>query len=92
MDVPLCCKCASIDDQRGPAVKRNGTPDHNSWLRACLTCNSENRIGTVPWAPPDTSSIIASTQLEAGLVAKDYSSPVSMIPTLSKCRREWQVA
>ncbi|GFY26161.1 hypothetical protein TNCV_354771 [Trichonephila clavipes] len=35
MVVPLCCKWVSNDDQRGPAVKRNGTPDHNSLLRAC---------------------------------------------------------
>ncbi|GFT72478.1 hypothetical protein TNCV_973531 [Trichonephila clavipes] len=34
----------------GPVVKRNGTPDHNSWLRAYVACNSESRIGTLPWA------------------------------------------
>ncbi|GFV20985.1 hypothetical protein TNCV_2280291 [Trichonephila clavipes] len=33
VDVPLCCKCASNNNQRGLAVKRNGTLDHNSWLR-----------------------------------------------------------
>ncbi|GFW67435.1 hypothetical protein TNCV_3391061 [Trichonephila clavipes] len=44
VDVQLCCKCASNDDQRSPAVKRNGTLDHNSWLWACVAC----RIGTQP--------------------------------------------
>ncbi|GFY34233.1 hypothetical protein TNCV_2505361 [Trichonephila clavipes] len=42
-DVPLCCKCASNDDQRGPAVKRSGTPDHNSWLMVYVACNSEKQ-------------------------------------------------
>ncbi|GFV40161.1 hypothetical protein TNCV_3953581 [Trichonephila clavipes] len=56
----------------GPADKRNGTPDNYSWLRACVACNSESRIGTLPWASPDTSSMIVRTQLEAGFVAKHY--------------------
>ncbi|GFX66076.1 hypothetical protein TNCV_4102161 [Trichonephila clavipes] len=29
VDVLLCCKCASIDDQRHPNVKRNCIPDYN---------------------------------------------------------------
>ncbi|GFX87710.1 hypothetical protein TNCV_4304191 [Trichonephila clavipes] len=76
-----CCKCASNYDQRSPAIKRNGTSYHNSGLRACEACNSESRVGTLPWASPDTSSMIVRTQLEAGFVAKHYTSPFSMIPT-----------
>ncbi|GFU00268.1 hypothetical protein TNCV_802201 [Trichonephila clavipes] len=41
----------------------------------------ESRIGTLPWSSPDTPSMIVRTQLEAGLVAKHYPSPVRMIPT-----------
>ncbi|GFV52331.1 hypothetical protein TNCV_2664851 [Trichonephila clavipes] len=59
----------SNDDQRGLAVKTNDTPDHNSWLRACVTCNIESRIGTPPWTPPGTSSMIVRTKLEAGFIA-----------------------
>ncbi|GFW56407.1 hypothetical protein TNCV_2089141 [Trichonephila clavipes] len=66
---------ASNDDQRDPAIKINGSPDHNIWLRACEACNSENRIGTLPWLSPDTSSMIVRTQMEAGLIAKHYTSP-----------------
>ncbi|GFX74291.1 hypothetical protein TNCV_3452391 [Trichonephila clavipes] len=47
VDVLLCFKCASNDDERGPAVRRNGIPDHNSWLRACVERNSEGSIGTL---------------------------------------------
>ncbi|GFT45125.1 hypothetical protein TNCV_4154181 [Trichonephila clavipes] len=65
---------------KDPAVKRNGTPDHNSSLKACVACNSESRIGTLSWTSPDTSSIIVRTQLEVGFIAKHYTSPVSMIP------------
>ncbi|GFW85623.1 hypothetical protein TNCV_852741 [Trichonephila clavipes] len=75
-----CCKCASNDDQKGPTVKRNGTPDRNSWLRACVECNSESRIGTLPWASPDMSSITVRTQLEVRFIAKHHTFPVSMIP------------
>ncbi|GFX24657.1 putative DD41D transposase [Trichonephila clavipes] len=60
----------------GTAVKRNGTPDNDSWLRACVACNSKSRIRTLPWAPPDTSLMIVRTQLEAGFVAKHYSCQV----------------
>ncbi|GFX72915.1 uncharacterized protein TNCV_1698121 [Trichonephila clavipes] len=67
------CKCASDDDQR--AVKRNSSSDHHNWSRACAACNSESRIGELPWASPDTSSMIFKTQLEAGFVAKHYASP-----------------
>ncbi|GFS84530.1 hypothetical protein TNCV_4606981 [Trichonephila clavipes] len=38
-------------------------------------------VGTLPWPSPDTSSMIVRTQMEAGFVAKYYTSPVSMIPT-----------
>ncbi|GFW62774.1 hypothetical protein TNCV_2625371 [Trichonephila clavipes] len=48
---------ASNDDQKYPAVKRNGTPDHN-WLRVCVACNSESRISMLPSASSDTSSMI----------------------------------
>ncbi|GFT62155.1 hypothetical protein TNCV_2062331 [Trichonephila clavipes] len=48
------CRIAVSDDQRGPGVKRNGTPDDNSWLRACVASNSERRISTLCWASPDT--------------------------------------
>ncbi|GFY15373.1 hypothetical protein TNCV_1571841 [Trichonephila clavipes] len=64
----------------GPAVKRNGVPDNNSWLRACVACNSESRIVTLPWVSPDTSSMVVRTQLEAGFVAKHYRSSASMFP------------
>ncbi|GFU73900.1 hypothetical protein TNCV_555281 [Trichonephila clavipes] len=53
-------------------------------LRACVAYNSESRINTMPWASPDTSSIIFRIQLEAGFISKHYTSPVSMIPTLSR--------
>ncbi|GFW93265.1 hypothetical protein TNCV_2603831 [Trichonephila clavipes] len=72
---------ASNEDQRGPVVKRNGTPDHNSWLRAYVAYNSENRIKTLTCTSRDTSSMIVRTQLEAEFVSKHYTSPVSMIPT-----------
>ncbi|GFX75013.1 uncharacterized protein TNCV_1845851 [Trichonephila clavipes] len=71
----------SNDDQRGPVVKRNGTLDHNSWLRVCVACNRKSRIGTLPWVSPDTSSMIVRTQLKVGFVAKYHMSPVSMIQT-----------
>ncbi|GFU50635.1 hypothetical protein TNCV_3377131 [Trichonephila clavipes] len=58
--------CASNVDQKSPAVKRNDAPDHNSWLRACVTCNSEKRIALPSWASPDTFSMIVTIQLEAG--------------------------
>ncbi|GFW06548.1 hypothetical protein TNCV_2188811 [Trichonephila clavipes] len=77
-------KCDSNDDQKGSAVKRNGTPDHNFWLRDSVACNSESRIGTLPWASPDTSSMIVRTQLEARFVAKHYTPPVSLISTSSR--------
>ncbi|GFX87962.1 hypothetical protein TNCV_4374271 [Trichonephila clavipes] len=66
---------ASTEDQRSQAVKRKGTPDHNSWLRACVACNGESRIGMLPWASPDTSSMIVRTQLKVEFVAKHYTSP-----------------
>ncbi|GFV80197.1 hypothetical protein TNCV_1477591 [Trichonephila clavipes] len=71
-------KVCSNDEQRGPSVNRNDDPDHNAWLRACAPCNSKRRIGMLPWASPDTSSMIVRTQLEAGFVSKHYRSPVSM--------------
>ncbi|KFM77624.1 Protein CYR61, partial [Stegodyphus mimosarum] len=40
-------------------------------------------VGTLLWAFPDASSMIVMTQLEAGFVAKDYTSQVSNIPTPS---------
>ncbi|GFV07017.1 hypothetical protein TNCV_2663961 [Trichonephila clavipes] len=43
-----------VFDKLGPGVKRNGTPDDNSWLRACVASNSERRISTLRWASPDT--------------------------------------
>ncbi|GFW46259.1 hypothetical protein TNCV_2813541 [Trichonephila clavipes] len=43
VDLPLRCKCSSNDDQRGPAIKRNGTPDRNSCLRACVECNRDRQ-------------------------------------------------
>ncbi|GFX64118.1 hypothetical protein TNCV_2090161 [Trichonephila clavipes] len=64
----------------GPAVKRNGAPDNNSGLRVCVACDSESRTGTLSWASPETSSMIARTQFEARFVAQHYRSPVSMIP------------
>ncbi|GFS72691.1 hypothetical protein TNCV_1420871 [Trichonephila clavipes] len=79
-DVSLGCKCAS-DDQRSLAVKGNGTPDPNSYLMTCLACNSKSRIGTLLWAPPDTSSMVVKSQLETGFITKHYIPPVSMIPT-----------
>ncbi|GFX93373.1 hypothetical protein TNCV_151791 [Trichonephila clavipes] len=70
IDASLCCKCASNDDQRGLAIERNGTSDHNFSLRDYVACNSESGIGMLPWASPDTSSMIIRTQLEARFVAK----------------------
>ncbi|GFV14263.1 hypothetical protein TNCV_1163861 [Trichonephila clavipes] len=52
---------ASNDDQRGPSVKRNGTPDNNSWLRFCVVRNRESRIGTLPLASPEMFSMIVRT-------------------------------
>ncbi|GFY02821.1 hypothetical protein TNCV_3507011 [Trichonephila clavipes] len=69
------------DVQRGPVVKRKDTLDHNSWFKASVACNSESRIGTLSLESPDTCSMIVRTQLEAGSIAKHYTSPVSMIPT-----------
>ncbi|GFV60479.1 hypothetical protein TNCV_3471141 [Trichonephila clavipes] len=59
----------SNDDQRGQTVKTNRAPGYNSWLRACVTYNSESRIGMLHWASPGTSSIIIRTQLDAGFIA-----------------------
>ncbi|GFV89876.1 hypothetical protein TNCV_4691051 [Trichonephila clavipes] len=75
----MCCE--PLMKTKGVRLKRNGTPDHNSFLRACVELNSESRIGTLPWSSPDTSSMIDRAQLEAGFVAKHYTSPVSMITT-----------
>ncbi|GFW34650.1 hypothetical protein TNCV_952781 [Trichonephila clavipes] len=61
--------------------KGNDTPDHNVLLGACVASHSESRIDALPWASPDTSSMIVRTQLEAKFVAKYYTYPVSMIPT-----------
>ncbi|GFW91969.1 hypothetical protein TNCV_2152491 [Trichonephila clavipes] len=58
----------SNGDQRSPVVKRNGAPDNNSWLRACVTCNIESRTGMLPWVSPDTSSMIVRARLEMGLI------------------------
>ncbi|GFU05321.1 hypothetical protein TNCV_3262651 [Trichonephila clavipes] len=69
IDAPLVCKWASNDHQTGPAVKRNCIPDHNSQLRACVACNSESRIGMMPWVSPDTSPMIVRAQLEVGFIA-----------------------
>ena len=77
VNVPLCCKCASHDHQRVPAIKEN-TP-HNSTLRACLVFISEKRVGTCSGDSP--YSMIVKTQLEAEFVAKDYTSPVRIIST-----------
>ncbi|GFX63619.1 hypothetical protein TNCV_2005481 [Trichonephila clavipes] len=52
--------------------KERATPHHNSWLRACVACNIESRIYTLPWPSPDKPSMIVLTQLEAGFVAKHY--------------------
>ncbi|GFY24024.1 peptidyl-glycine alpha-amidating monooxygenase A [Trichonephila clavipes] len=82
IDLLLCCKCASNDDQKGPTIERNGTPDHNTWLRACVACNSE-QIGTLLWGSPDTSSMIVRTRLAVGFVTKHCTSLVSMIPNRS---------
>ncbi|GFY33624.1 hypothetical protein TNCV_4593361 [Trichonephila clavipes] len=73
--------CASNDDQRGASIKRNDTKDHDSWMSVSEVCNSESRISSLSWASADTSSRIVRTQLEAGFVAKYYTSSVSMIPT-----------
>ncbi|GFU56915.1 hypothetical protein TNCV_2437921 [Trichonephila clavipes] len=81
VDVPLCYKSASNDAQSDTAIKRNDTPDHNTWLMVGVMCNNESGIGTLFWASPDTSSMIFKTQLEVGCIAKHYTSPVSMIPT-----------
>ncbi|GFX00161.1 hypothetical protein TNCV_296501 [Trichonephila clavipes] len=75
-----CCKCAYNDEQKGPDVERNDTSNHNSRLRACGACNNESTIVTVPKVYLDTSSMIDRTQLEAGFVAKHYTSPISIIP------------
>ncbi|GFW21572.1 hypothetical protein TNCV_4280881 [Trichonephila clavipes] len=76
-----CAVSVPLMTTKGVWFQRNGTPDHNFLLRACVACNSKSRIGTLPWLSPDTSSMIVKTQMEAGLVAKHYASPVSMIPT-----------
>ncbi|GFV46748.1 hypothetical protein TNCV_1882071 [Trichonephila clavipes] len=54
-------------------------PRSDTVRQACVACNSE-RIGTLPWTSPDTSSMIVRTQLKAGFIAKHYRSPVRMIP------------
>ncbi|GFW86736.1 hypothetical protein TNCV_2808911 [Trichonephila clavipes] len=74
------CLAKEVFDKLGPAVKKNGTPDYNSLLRAFVACNSKSRIDTLPWASPDTSSMIVKTQLEIGFITKHYIPPVSMIP------------
>ncbi|GFV08315.1 hypothetical protein TNCV_327491 [Trichonephila clavipes] len=65
---------------QSPAVKRNGTPDCNPCLRACVACSSESRISTLSWASPDTSSVIVKTQLETGFITEHYMPLVNMIP------------
>ncbi|GFX39260.1 hypothetical protein TNCV_3859841 [Trichonephila clavipes] len=72
---------ASNDDKMSPDVKRKDILDHRLWLRSCVTCDSENRIDMLHWASPDTSLMIIRTQVEAGFVAKHYTSSVSIIPT-----------
>ena len=84
VDVPLCSKSTSNDDQRVPAVKGNDTPDHNA-LRVGVACNSESRISPLPCGSPNTSLMIVRTELEVEFVAKDYASPVGIIPTWSSC-------
>ncbi|GFS72198.1 hypothetical protein TNCV_2442461 [Trichonephila clavipes] len=75
--LPLCCKWASNDDQRGPAAKRIGTPDRNFWLRVCVACNSENgMIGTLPRVFEDRQDTVGS-----GIRRKTLYVPFSMIPT-----------
>ncbi|GFV86152.1 hypothetical protein TNCV_671491 [Trichonephila clavipes] len=48
-----------VFDKLDTAIKRNGTPDHNTWLKAGVMCNrGESRIGTLPYVSPDTFSMI----------------------------------
>ncbi|GFV49609.1 hypothetical protein TNCV_2814671 [Trichonephila clavipes] len=91
VDAPLGYKYDSNDDQRGLAVKRNGIPDHNFWLRAsvrvivkagsarCPPAFTITRTDALNQKLCTTSSMIVRTQLEARFVAKHYTSPVSMI-------------
>ncbi|GFU01958.1 hypothetical protein TNCV_1524431 [Trichonephila clavipes] len=64
-----------------PGCQKKWHPGHNPLLRACVACNRESRIITLPWPSPDTSSMVVRTQMEAGFVTKHYTSPVRMIPT-----------
>ncbi|GFV85268.1 hypothetical protein TNCV_928991 [Trichonephila clavipes] len=57
-------------------MSKEMSPNYNSLLRACGACNCESRIGALPWASPDTSSMIVRTQLEVGFIAKYYASSV----------------
>ncbi|GFV86782.1 hypothetical protein TNCV_3965121 [Trichonephila clavipes] len=61
-------RIAKLYDKRNPAVKGNSIPSHNSWLRACVACNNESRIGTMPLAPSDTSSMIVRIPFVSGFV------------------------
>ncbi|GFV30186.1 hypothetical protein TNCV_96631 [Trichonephila clavipes] len=67
-------------DKLGPTVKRNDTQNRLSWLRVCVECNRETRIGG-DWESPETSSMIVRTQLEVEFTAEHYTSSVSLIPT-----------
>ncbi|GFW55404.1 hypothetical protein TNCV_117881 [Trichonephila clavipes] len=76
IEVSLGCKCVSNDNQSAPVVKRNYTPVHKSWLRAYVIVKAGSAR-----CPVCLSSMIVSTQLEAGFYARYYTSPVSIVPT-----------
>ncbi|GFV91331.1 hypothetical protein TNCV_898481 [Trichonephila clavipes] len=82
--MPTTYRCAvsvPLTATKGIQLQNKWYSDHNSLLRACVSCNNESRIGTLPWPSPDTPSIIVRTQMEARFVVKHYTSSVSMIPT-----------
>ncbi|UYV73361.1 hypothetical protein LAZ67_10002852 [Cordylochernes scorpioides] len=56
---------ARNDYQWGPAIKLNGTPDHNALLWTCVVYDSKARIHTLPRTSPDTFATVRSSKLIA---------------------------
>ncbi|GFX30038.1 hypothetical protein TNCV_2617491 [Trichonephila clavipes] len=57
-----CAVSVPLMTTKGVRLQKKWHPEHNSLLRACVACNSERRIGTLPWPSPDTSSMVVRSQ------------------------------
>ena len=66
-----------------PAIKRDDTSDYNTLLWACVAYDSQGGLPQLPRTPQDTFEVVIMTQLETGLITKNYMSPVSTVPCSS---------